>query len=240
MERPTFTVGLATYNQLEQLKLVVEALGRQTFKDFELIVCDDGSSDGTAEWAETQDFEYIWQEDDGFRLAKSKNNGIKKAKGLYFLSLEADVIPHFRLLEEYKIWARPDTIMLGVRHDILQLPDELDFDKLDSMIVSKDFRGNTLRMVSKVDRPWRLCSGCNFVMPTDKLQEIGGWDENYRGYGIDDWDVCLRLVSAGCKIMAVPGAYGYHLRHEQRELPPENYKRFEKLERLYYENRSGI
>lgn len=228
-----YSVNIATYNQLPNLKLIIESLKDQTVKDFEIIVCDDGSSDGTKEWAQEQDFKYFWQEDKGFRLAKSKNNGIRAAKGDYFVSLEADVIPNYRMLEHYRLWLDPMTVLLGVRHDIETLPDKIDYDELDSNIVSYDFRLGALRQWGLVARPWRFCSGCNFLIPTKVLQDIGGWNEDFKNYGIDDYEVCLRLVMAGCKIQPVPAAYGYHLKHDLRMTPEENVEILKKLEAKY-------
>jgi len=226
-----FTCNIATYNQLPILKLILSALENQPFKDFEIIVCDDGSSDGTKEFMATKPYKYFWQEDIGFRLAKSKNNGIRAAEGDYFISLEADVIPNKNMLLEYNMWAKPDTVIYGVRHDIEGIPDTYDSEVLDTKIVSRDFRMDDLRNLANIVKPWRACSGCNFLIPTSKLKEIGGWNENFKHYGVDDYEVCLRLYNAGCKFVPCIGAYGYHIKHDLRGTIDENVKLLEEAER---------
>lgn len=233
MDKPLFTVNIAVYNQLEYLKYIIKALERQNFTDFEIIVTDDGSSDGTKEWAKTQNFNYKWQEDEGFRIAKSKNMGIAEARGKYFLSLEGDVIPNFGLLKAYAENVAPNRIIFGVRHDVLRLPKKLDFTMLDKMIVSRDWRTEALERLNEIPNPWRLCSGCNVLFPTDKLREVGGWNEEFKHYGVDDYEVCLRMIMAGCEIMYLPSAYGYHVRHELRETIPDNIKLLTDLEEKY-------
>lgn len=234
MERPLVTVNIATYNQLSNLKVILEALKQQKYTNFEISITDDGSSDGTKEWAKTlENVRYYWQEDMGFRLAKSKNMGINTANGEYFLSLEADVIPHPKLLAEMMLFAKPNRIIYGVRHEIPELPKELDFNKIDKSITSMDWRMQLLRQMKNVDKPWRVCSGCNVLFPTKILQENGGWNENFKKYGIDDYEVCLRLHMAGCEIIAVPAAYGYHITHPIRETSEENVAILKELESKY-------
>lgn len=235
MAKNTFTVNIATYNQKKNLELILEALKMQTFKDFEVIVCDDGSSDGTKEAMEKLDIKYFFQEHDGFRLAKSKNNGVKVADSVFFVSLEADVIPHPTLLEEYLKVMDEGTVALGIRDDIAMLPERLDFNLLDKYIVSRDFRLPVLSGdFNGVDKPWRLCSGCNVCFPTEKLQSIGGWNESFHKYGVDDYEVCLRMVMAGCKIVPAINCRGYHLRHDIHPTTQENWDILESLERKFY------
>lgn len=238
MVQPTFTANIAVYNQLDNLKIILRALEKQTYDDFEIIVCDDGSSDGTKDFMRQwyPEVKYFWQEDKGFRLAKSKNNGISAAEGKYFVSLEGDVVPHPTLLEEYEKVMDDKTIALGVRHDIEMFPEELDFEKYDSYVVQRDFRIPQLRQIEKIYNPWRLCSGCNVCFPTDKLKEVGGWNEDYEHYGYDDYEVCLRMVMAGCEIIACEEAYGYHLKHPLRESTAKNEAILKNLERKYHES----
>lgn len=211
-----FTVNIATYNQLDSLRLALDALECQTFKDFDISVTDDGSSDGTKEYMEKNrpNVRYYWYEKDGFQLAKSKNIGIKNAVGEYFLSMEADVIPHFKLLEAYNKYAEPNTIIYGLRHDIKKAPKKLDFDKLDDSVIGLDFRLPDFRRFEDVTNPWRLCSGCNVLFPLEKLKEAGGWNEAFKFYGYDDYEVCARLYADGCNFLVCPSAYGYHVKHD--------------------------
>jgi len=85
------SVLLATYNWPAALSLCLQALREQTNKNFEIIICDDGSKDETKTLiAEFQkDFpvpiKHLWQEDDGFRKTLILNQGIKSANGEYLV-----------------------------------------------------------------------------------------------------------------------------------------------------------
>ncbi len=49
----TFSIVVPTHNRLALLQRAIQSVERQTYTDFELIVIDDGSSDGTANWLAT-------------------------------------------------------------------------------------------------------------------------------------------------------------------------------------------
>ena len=89
-----FTVFTATYNRSHTLYRVYESLAQQTFRDFEWLVVDDGSVDDTKDkvtrWAKEANFtiRYIHQENRGKHVAW--NNGVRLARGRFFLSLDSD------------------------------------------------------------------------------------------------------------------------------------------------------
>jgi glycosyltransferase involved in cell wall biosynthesis len=91
---PAFTVFTATYNRAHTLHRVYDSLAAQTFRDFEWLVVDDGSSDGTAElvqrWAAEASFpiRYAYKPNGGKHTAW--NLGLKLARGRFFLSLDSD------------------------------------------------------------------------------------------------------------------------------------------------------
>jgi glycosyltransferase involved in cell wall biosynthesis len=90
----TFTVFTPTFNRSDLLPRVYESLKIQTFRDFEWLVVDDGSTDGTdalvAEWIEESPFpiQYMWQPNSGQHVAI--NRGIEAAQGYFFCILDSD------------------------------------------------------------------------------------------------------------------------------------------------------
>ena len=82
------TVVIPCYNQAHFLKDAVESVKNQTFKDFEIIVVDDGSPDNTSEVANKLGVRCIRQVNRG--LSAARNTGIRAAKGQYILPLDAD------------------------------------------------------------------------------------------------------------------------------------------------------
>src|SRR5262245_3444530 len=74
-DTPLFTIFTPTYNRRHTIRRVYDSLCAQTLRDFEWLVIDDGSTDGTSElvkgWVESADFpiRYFWQENSGKHIA---------------------------------------------------------------------------------------------------------------------------------------------------------------------------
>ncbi len=91
---PLFTVFTPTYNRAHTLHRVYESLAAQTLRDFEWLIVDDGSTDGTddlvAQWTADASFPitYMRQENQGKHVAF--NTGVRYARGELFLPLDSD------------------------------------------------------------------------------------------------------------------------------------------------------
>jgi glycosyltransferase involved in cell wall biosynthesis len=88
---PKATVIIPTYNRAALVKEAVDSVLQQSFSDFEVIVVDDGSTDGTRE--EVQKYRdprirYRYKENGG--VSTARNTGLKMAKGQYILFLDSD------------------------------------------------------------------------------------------------------------------------------------------------------
>src|SRR2546423_7154708 len=87
-----FTVLTATYNRAHLLPRVYESLCAQTFRDFEWVIVDDGSTDGTRElvssWHEDFPIRYFWKPNGGKHTAV--NLGVQEAAGQFIVILDSD------------------------------------------------------------------------------------------------------------------------------------------------------
>ena len=100
-----FSIILPTFNRDNMVKVSIKSVISQSFKDWELIVVDDGSTDNTKEIVEEfvkldKRIKYIFQENK--ERSAARNNGIKKAKGDWICFLDSDDIYHTNHLEEFK------------------------------------------------------------------------------------------------------------------------------------------
>ena len=93
MKKPKFSVIVPLYNKEAYVRRTLESVIAQTYKDFECIVIDDGSTDGSLDVVQSLDiedckFEFISQVNSG--VAVARNNGVAKSHGEYVCFLDAD------------------------------------------------------------------------------------------------------------------------------------------------------
>lgn len=87
---PVVSVIIPTYNRKAYLGQALDSLAAQTYRDFEIIVVDDGSTDDTAEFLRVrpESIRYFWQENAG--PAAARNRGLKEARGQFVAFLDSD------------------------------------------------------------------------------------------------------------------------------------------------------
>jgi len=106
----TVSIILPTYNRADTIVRAIESVQAQTFQDWELIVVDDGSTDGTAELIENLEprMVLIRQENRGF--TEARNVGIRASSGKYLAFLDSDdeFMPHHLELCVAFLEAHPD------------------------------------------------------------------------------------------------------------------------------------
>ncbi len=120
MERkdsPLISVIIPTFNRINLLKETVDSVRNQSFREFEIIVVNDGSTDGTGEWLRDQtDLRAIEQTNLG--IATARNNGAAAAKGDWLAFLDHDDLwaPDKLLIQAEFVRNSPDVALVAVRH----------------------------------------------------------------------------------------------------------------------------
>ena len=114
MENLKISVIISVYNKLEQLKNILLALNNQIELPFEVVIADDGSSEILEEKIGDiipklkYTLKHVYQNDKGFRLASSRNNGLNYSLGDYILFIDQDI-----LFDEYFIKDIKENIKKG-------------------------------------------------------------------------------------------------------------------------------
>ncbi len=229
---PTFSVIVPVYQQPSTAKMVLECLQEQKdAPEFEVIICDDGSTPETflacqalIHNAATPIY-WAWQQDRGFRLAKSRNNGIRLASGRYLLLLDGDHVPEEDLLaRHFELHTRPGLLVHGIRRwRSLEMADSakpdgaaaiwqlLRGDAAINQAVRKEQEEayKNSRIILKRGKPWRLVMGTNLSI--EKREDVY-LDEEFAGWGIEDLELGYRLVEKqGFEIVYAKDLICYHL-----------------------------
>lgn len=113
------SVIVSTYNQPAWLEKVLLGYSKQDFRDFELIIADDGSKDDTREliarFAGESDFpiRHLWHEDQGYRRSIILNAAILASKGDYLIFSDGDCIPRQDFVRTHVELREPEVFLSG-------------------------------------------------------------------------------------------------------------------------------
>jgi glycosyltransferase involved in cell wall biosynthesis len=215
------SVIITTYNRENALDAVLRGLGRQTDRNFEIIVADDGSGAATRDLVEQRlatmsiPVSYAWQEDRGFRAGEARNRGIVMSRGTYCIFLDGDCIPRPSFIAQHRRLAEAGWFVTGNR---VLLSQELSQSILDDgneaelwglpMWIGLRRQGKVNRLAPLLPlrlgplrklRPgsWRGARSCNLGVWRQDLEHINGFDTSYSGWGLEDSDLLIRLLHAG-------------------------------------------
>jgi glycosyltransferase involved in cell wall biosynthesis len=207
------SVILATYKQLPSTTLALHALfAQETQSKYEVIVCDDGSDAATIggllpvlEHAPVPAY-LAWQQDQGFRAAASRNNGIKMARGRIVIMLDGDMVPARDFVENHvQAHVRERVVAIGQRRwrdpelmsaagtdggDMQALWALLRDDSAERLTKATENFELLYRHVLWKAAPWMACFSCNVSVPRSHLVEF---DEEFVGWGYEDYELFYRL-----------------------------------------------
>lgn len=226
---------VTTYNWPGALRLVLKALAGQSRLPDEVIVADDGSAAPTRELLEAiaEDFpvplRHHWQEDRGFRAARSRNRAIAAAGGDYVLLLDGDMVPHREFVADHIRYARPGTFSQGSRVLLGSALSSrlLAGDDAQVGFFHRDIarRRNALRSPALASlnllragrKPPRAIKTCNQGWFRSDLLRVNGFDERMEGWGREDSELAWRAWHAGIAPRHLRFAgLAWHLHHPER------------------------
>jgi glycosyltransferase involved in cell wall biosynthesis len=198
-EWPKVSVVVCTHNGAETLGWCLEGLRKLDYPDYEVIVVDDGSTDGTAVTARECGFPAISTPNQG--LSSARNTGLEAASGEIVAYLDCDARPDGDWLR-YLAAAFRASDHAGIGGPNVPPPDGWVAD-----CVANAPGGPVHVLLS--DREAEHIPGCNMAFRRQQLIEVGGFDPRFRAAG-DDVDVCWRLQERGATLGFSAGAVVLH------------------------------
>ncbi|MAE77115.1 MAG: glycosyl transferase [Planctomycetes bacterium] len=200
---PKMSVVVCTYNGSKTIRECLSGLSRLDYRNHEVIVVDDGSTDGTRD---------IIGEFDVRLVALAQNHGLSHARNVGMREATGEIVAYI----DDDAWPDPDWLsylaltFLNTDHVGVggpNLPPSGDGFVADCVAHSPGGPSHVLHSDVEAEH----LPGCNMAFRRDAIMAIGGFDTQYRAAG-DDVDLCWRLQECGGTLGFSPGAMVWHHR----------------------------
>ena len=246
-QTPKISIIVSTYNAEAWLEKVLWGFNFQTFKDFEVVIADDGSTEKTKTLLETIQKEvsyniiHVWQEDDGFQKSRILNKAVVACNAAYIIMTDGDCIPredfvqvhHINKQEGYFIsggyYMLPMNISEAITKEDIEYQRCFNLNWLKQLGIPQSFKNNKLTAKGIISKM------LNWVTPTNAswnghnssgwrkdILTINGFDERMQ-YGGQDRELGERLFNLGIKSKQLRySAVCIHLDHKRGYKTPES------------------
>ena len=214
---PLISIVIVNWNGLRFLDKCLSSLARQSYRPFEVIMVDNGSTDGSLEFVRTGFPDTIIIENrENLGFAAANNQGIRIAKGKYIATLNNDTEVDRDWLRNIVDAAESSDKQIGMwAPKILSMQEPNRIDSVGGLLIYRDGiargRGRSEEDRGQYDRVEEVFfpSACSALYLKKMLDEIGYFDDDFFAY-CEDTDLGLRARLAGWKAVSVPDAVTYH------------------------------
>ncbi len=204
-----YSVIIPVYNRPDELRELLHSLSLQNFKDFEVLIIEDGSTnrcnDVVEEYKEILDIDYYYKVNSG--QGYSRNFGFKHAKGDYFVVFDSDcLVPahYFQAVSDYlreheiDFWGGPDR----AHPDFTTTQKAINFS-MTSILTTGGIRGRKKHLGNYHPRSF------NMGISREAYEKSGGYRITRMG---EDIEFSIRLERLGFTSAYIEHAYVYHKR----------------------------
>ncbi len=210
------SVVIPTYNRWDKLRRVLDGYREQSIPaaDFELLVCDDGSTDETPERLREYSagapyaLRHLRQENSG--PATARNRGLRAAEAPVVVMTDDDCVPHPDLLARHLASTHQGVSTIGY----IEWHPEIDVTPFMAFL-SPGYRFNFAQITDPQDATFRCYYTANVSVWRDDALALNGFDEQFPAAAYEDIELGYRLHKAGVRLVYDELAIIYHL-HEMR------------------------
>lgn len=212
---PETSIVIRTYNEEKHLGNLLEAVKKQEYKNFEVVIVDSGSTDRTLEIAEKFGARIFKIESRDFTFGYALNLGCREAKGTYLVFASAHVLPVddqwlSKLVDAFKNDKVAMVYGRQVGHESSKFSEKRDFKRL--------FGKHPLNK----GVPFDFANNANSAIRKDLWQKHQ-FDENL--FGLEDIEWAKHFRQMGLEVVYEPGAVIYHIHNEQWHQVYNRYRR---------------
>jgi glycosyltransferase involved in cell wall biosynthesis len=190
--QPTVSVIVPVFNGAAYIREAIESVFHQTFKDYEIIVVDDGSTDNTKtvidDWIKAGKVKYIFHENRG--LAAARNTGLNAAQGRYIKFLDCDDFLYPEQLEK-----QVDQIQ-GTDH-LISISDSCFLRPGGEMVERLYYPADPERQMASFFE-FNPAPVHAYLASRALIQKVGNFDESLKA--CEDWDLWIRMLRQGALI----------------------------------------
>ncbi|MGL5884233.1 glycosyltransferase family 2 protein [Synechococcus elongatus] len=204
-----FSVVIPTYNRRPILEKCLRALEQQQISaetaiaGYEVVVVDDGSTDGTVDWlkAQASEFPHVRLfEQDHQGPARARNLGVQQAQGDTIIFIDSDLVVTPPFLQAHAT---------GLEKGRQRLGSDRCFT-YGAVINTCNFDNPTAEPFKVTDFSNAYFATGNVAIARHWLETAGLFDTAFQLYGWEDLELGVRLKNLGLKLIRCPEAVGYH------------------------------
>lgn len=212
---PEVSVIIPNFNGMAYLDGVLSGLECQTVKDFEVILVDNGSRDGSCAFvAESYPWVHLIELPENFGFCRAVNEGIKASRSPYVLLLNNDIEVTDNFIEEMTAAISQHTNAFSCAARMIQFHDRDKLDDAGNYYCALGWayargKGKDIRTYEKEEKIFASCAGAA-IYRRKIFDKIGYFDEEHFAY-LEDMDVGYRARINGYENWYAPKAMVYHV-----------------------------
>lgn len=208
------SIIIPNYNGADYIAACIDSLKRQTYGNFEIIVVDNCSKDGSADAVE-RDYPEVRLKrlDQNYGFSRAVNEGLRLSKAPFALLLNSDIEADVHFVESLVNAIKQDEKIFSVASKMIQMKDREKLDGAGDLYSALGWayaRGKG-RSAAGYNKPCRVFSACGgaAIYRRSILDEIGWFDEFHFAY-LEDADIGYRARIMGYRNVYCPDAKVYH------------------------------
>lgn len=213
-EKKMVSIVIPNYNGIKFLKNCLHSLEKQSYSDYEIIIVDNASTDGSISYIK-QEFKdvVLVTLDQNFGFSKAVNEGIKMSDAKYVILLNNDTVVHEDFIKELVKVMEKSKMIFSCQSKMLQLYDKEHIDDAGDYYCALGWafargKGKPATLYQEDLEIFAACAGAA-IYRRDIFEEIGYFDEEHFAY-LEDIDIGYRAKIHGFKNMYAAKSIVFH------------------------------